>query len=65
MTHEHPIPGAGTPLDAYQLAARTMSLACQREGASAASDRLAPRRMSFGWWSPLFDVVLRPGGSHA
>lgn len=61
MTYEHPIPVAGGPFEAYQAAARAMSLASQKDGASAAAERLAPRRMSFGWWSPLFNVVLRSG----
>lgn len=65
MTHEHPIP-AGSPFEAYQLTSRTVALACQKDGATAAAQQLAPRRMSCGWWSPLFDAVLRvPEVPHA
>ena len=58
---DHPMPACSTPFAAYQLAARTMSLACHRYGASAAAAQFAPRRMACGWWSPLFDVVLPAG----
>lgn len=59
MTREHPLPLCPSPFAAYDLAARTMAHECRDLGASEAAARFEPRRINGGWWSPLFDCVLR------
>jgi hypothetical protein len=54
----HPLPLCPTPLAAYDLASRAMAAECRDLGASLATARFEPQLHRFGWWSPLFDVVL-------
>lgn len=55
----HPIPLVTTPMSAYEYASRSFCHEVRDLGASEATRRWAPRRIFGGWWSPLFDVVLR------
>lgn len=59
MTGEHPLPLCTSPLGAYDLAGRTIDREIRDLGAAEADRRFAPRRIYGGWWSPLFDCVLR------
>lgn len=66
MTREHPMTLYSCPLVAYNLAGRAMEHKSRELGSAKAADLYAPRRLSVGWWSPLFDVVLRfPTVPHA
>lgn len=56
---DHPIPLCTSPLGAYDLAGRMMDREIRDLGASEAARRFEPRRIYGGWWSPLFDAVLR------
>ncbi len=56
---DHPIPLCASPLGAFDLAQRSILREIQDLGASEAARRFEPRRIYGGWFSPLFDTVLR------
>lgn len=56
---DHPLPLCPSPFAAYDYASRAFGYEVRDLGASEASRRFAPRRVYGGWWSPLFDAVLR------
>lgn len=57
---DYPLPLCSSPMAAYDLAGRAMAHECRDMGASLATARFEPQLHTFGWWSPLFDVVLAP-----
>jgi len=55
---DHPLPMCPSPMAAYDLAGRAMAHESRDLGVALAAARFEPQLHGFGWWSPLFDVVL-------
>jgi hypothetical protein len=65
MKREYLLTVRPSPLVAYEQAARAVASKCRELGASEAAARYSPRRLTCGWWSPLFNTVLTAGRPHA